>query len=253
MFVLLKILLFFFSPVVWIITLFLLSFFTKREKGKKIFFRTAMGALLFFTNPAVIRLLESLYESKPVVLAKNAQYNAGIVLGGFVSYNLHDDRGYFNAASDRFIQTALLYQTGKIKKIIIPAGNGYIVQHNFHEADFIKEQLVQLGIPAGDIYTDPFSRNTIENAANTKKLVDSLHMSGPFLLITSALHMPRASRLFIKQGLQVQPYPCDFSSRQVANNIIQDDLLPSSSALVHWDKLMVEWIGRFGNAVMGKD
>jgi uncharacterized SAM-binding protein YcdF (DUF218 family) len=252
MFVLLKILLFFLRPVVWIVLVFLLAYFTKNQKRKTILFKTGLLFLLFFTNPFIIRKMISAYETAPVQLASNARYSAGIVLGGFVSYNKKDDRGYFNPAADRFIQTALLYKKGHINKIIVAAGNGYMVKHDFREADFIKQHLVDLGIPADDILTDPLSRNTFENAVNAKGLADSVRLQGPFLLISSAMHLPRAKQAFLKQGMNVIPYPCDFDSKNVGNNFIEDYLLPSGLALNKWDNFLKEIAGITVYKITGK-
>jgi uncharacterized SAM-binding protein YcdF (DUF218 family) len=208
--------------------------------------------LLFFTNPFIIRQIISTYEAKPLQLAPTARYNAGIVLGGFVSYNKSDDKGYFNPASDRFIQTALLYKQGHIQKIIVAAGNGYIVKHDFKEALFIKQHLVELGIPAEDILTDAASRNTLENAINSKKIIDSARLQGPFLLISSAMHLPRAKNVFQKQGITVIPFPCDFDSKNVGNNLIEDDLLPSGLALNKWDNFIKEMAGITVYKITGK-
>lgn len=252
MFVLLKVLLFFLRPIFWIILIFLIAFFTKNIKRKNILYKVGTILLLFFSNPFFIRQLIGLYEVKPLQFTSTTKYNAGIVLGGFVSYNKKDDRGYFNAASDRFIQTALLYKQGHINKIIVAAGNGYIVKHDFKEANFIKQHLVALGIPAGDIYTDSTSKNTFENAVNSKKIADSLHLQGPFLLVSSAMHLPRARLVFTKQKMNVVPYPCDFDSKSVGNNFMEDYLLPSGLALNRWDNFIKEIAGITVYKITGK-
>jgi uncharacterized SAM-binding protein YcdF (DUF218 family) len=53
------------------------------------------------------------------------------------------------------------------------------------------------------------SRNTMENAAFSKKLA-AVAPDKPWVLITSARHMPRSVGLFRKQGWAVIPYPVDF-------------------------------------------
>ena len=213
---------------------------------------TAILLLLFFSNPFFFRILARAYEKKPVVLHSNEKYEAGIVLGGFVSYNVKTDEAYFNPASDRFIETALLYKKGNIGKIIIAAGNGYVVKHNFQEASFIKDRLVELGIPQQDIFTDGLSRNTYENAVNSKKICDSVHLNGPFLLISSAMHLPRAENLFIKQKLDIRSYPCDFMTRNIANNFWEDYLLPSSLTLNNWDIFIKELVGLVIYKIIGR-
>lgn len=252
MFVVLKVLLFFLRPIVWIVLIFLFAYFSKNQKRKSLFFSSGLIFLLFFSNPFIIRQIISAYETAPVQLAPTVKYSSGIVLGGFVSYNKSDERGYFNPASDRFIQTALLYKKGHIGKIIVAAGNGYIVNHNFKEADFIKQHLIDLGVPSQDILTDAASKNTLENAVNSKKIIDSCHLQGPFLLISSAMHLPRAKLAFLKQGMDVVLYPCDFDSKNVGNNIIEDYLLPSGLALNKWDNFLKEIAGTIVYKIRGK-
>jgi uncharacterized SAM-binding protein YcdF (DUF218 family) len=252
MFVFLKILLSLFRPIVWVFILFLAAVISKSYKRKVLLLKIGFFVLLFFTNPFIIRVLIQAYQVPPTPLSTVGHYNGGIVLGGFVSYNRSDDCGYFNNASDRFIQTALLYKTGHIRYVIVAAGNGYITKNDFKEADFIKARLVELGVPSGDILTDPYSRNTLENARNSKKIMDSTHLQGPFLLISSALHLPRAQMVFQKQGIQVLPYACDFKTKGAGNNLLDDYLLPSATALGYWEDLIKEWLGVVSYRVTGK-
>jgi len=252
MFVLLKILLYLFRPLIWILILFIVALITRNEKRKRLLFKIAIIALLFFTNPFIIRKCIAWYEVKPVAMQTLSKYNAGILLGGMVSYNKYDDQGYFNPAADRFIQTALLYKTGHINNVIVAAGNGYITKNNFREALFIKERLIQLGIPAEQIFTDTSSRNTLENARFSKKIIDSFHIQGPYLLISSAMHLPRAQMVFKKAGINADFYPCDFGSKEIMNNFFQDYILPSSLALDHWDNWIKEIVGTIAYKITGK-
>lgn len=201
--------------------------------------------LLFFTNPLVIRTLLNAYEMDPVQLAPSQKFEAGILLGGLVSYSAIDNKGYFNSSADRFVQTALLYKKGHIRNIIVAAGyNSFVAKNYFNEAGYIKEKLVQLGIPAQRIYTDTQSRNTAENAFFAKQITDSTGFGGPYLLISSAMHLPRAVVAFRQAGLNVTPYPCYFIAHGGINNILDDCLLPSSHALSDWNNLIKELLGQ---------
>jgi len=252
MFLLGKLFLLLLKPLTWIIVLFLVSLFSKKPKRKKRSLVTALLLLIVFSNPFFFRILAGAYERKAVILNTNEKYQAGIVLGGFISYNVKTDEAYFNPASDRFIETALLYKKGNIGKIIIAAGNGYVVKHNFQEASFVKDKLVELGIPQENIFTDGLSRNTYENAVNSKRICDSLHLNGPFILISSAMHLPRAEKLFMKQNLDIRSYPCDFMTKNVANNFWEDYLLPSSLTLTNWDIFIKELCGFVIYKIIGK-
>jgi uncharacterized SAM-binding protein YcdF (DUF218 family) len=252
MFLLGKLFLLLLKPLTWIIVIFLIGLITKDPKRKKRMMLAAFLMLLLFSNPFFFRMLAKAYEKKPVVLNAGEKYQAGIVLGGFVSYNIKQNEAYFNPASDRFIETALLYKKGNIAKVIVTAGNGYVVKHNFHEASFIKDRLVELGIPAQDIFTDGLSRNTYENAMNAKKICDSLHLLGPFLLISSAMHLPRAEKSFIKQKLNIRSYPCDFITENISNNFWEDYLFPSSLTLNNWDSFIKELSGLVIYKIIGR-
>jgi hypothetical protein len=87
--------------------------FKKSQKKKEDIGDSDSCLLLFFSNPFFFRILAREYEKKPVVLNSDEKYQAGIVLGGFVSYNVKTNEAFFNPASDRFIETALLYKKGK--------------------------------------------------------------------------------------------------------------------------------------------
>ena len=252
MFIVLKLFLFLFRPLIWILLLFLYALLTKNLPRKKLAFRTAFVLLLFFTNPFVIHKLIAAYETQPVQLAPSQKFSTGILLGGLVAYNADEDRGYFNNASDRFIETALLYKQGHVENIVVAAGNGYLTKNNFSEAAFIKDKLVQLGIPPEKIFTDGLSRNTLQNAQNAKHLTDSAHLAGPYLLISSAMHLPRAAKVFRKAGINPTLYPCDFLSQETRNNFFEDAVLPSSLALFRWEILLKEWIGTIAYSVTGK-
>ena len=68
---------------------------------------------------------------------------------------------------------------GNIGRIIIAAGNGYVVKHNFREASFIKDRLVELGIPQADIFTDGLSRNRMKMRSIQKRSAILCILTGP--------------------------------------------------------------------------
>ncbi|MCC6290403.1 MAG: YdcF family protein [Chitinophagaceae bacterium] len=232
------------NPLLWIIIIFLWGLFTKAETRKKKCFATALIMLFFFSNPYIIKKLILAYQPEKYNMQKGEVYNAGIVLGGFAGMNKSDHKTYFNNSADRFLQTALLYKQGHIKKIIIAAGDASIINKNdFREADFAQNQFIQIGIPATDIFVDRNSRNTVENAVNAKKIIDSLGWVGPYLLITSALHMPRSEKTFSKAGLNIKPYPCAYSVTPFEKYAIDDYLIPSAGALRDWNFYLKEVVG----------
>lgn len=252
MFLLIKLALFLIRPFLWIVLLFLYALLTKNEKRKKVSFRMGIAMLLFFSNPAISTWALQAYEADPVKLAPTQTFETGILPGGLVSYSEKDKSGYFNNVSDRFIQTVLLYKRGKIKNIIVAAGSSHMTDDAYSEASFIKKNLIEMGISAENIFTDTTSRNTVQNAARAKSLADSAQLSGPYLLITSAMHVPRAVKMFRKAGLPVQPYPCEFLARGSGSDFFEDYMLPTAGAFGRWENLFKELLSTAAYQLMGK-
>jgi uncharacterized SAM-binding protein YcdF (DUF218 family) len=68
------------------------------------------------------------------------------------------------------------------------------------------EKLCLLIVPECKVESEAKSGSTAEHAINLKPLVEN----SPFLLVTSAIHMPRAMRSFRRAGLNPIAYPVDF-------------------------------------------
>lgn len=74
------------------------------------------------------------------------------------------------------------------------------------EADVMRDLLVERGIPADRIYTDPSSEDTYQNIKNAKIIIERLGLSRP-LIITSDYHLPRAMEIAKAEGFFPQGVP----------------------------------------------
>ncbi|RYY70788.1 MAG: YdcF family protein [Chitinophagaceae bacterium] len=241
-FILSKLLTYFIAPFNWLLLFIILAFFIKNEKWKKRFKWLAIGWFFFFSNPLLIHHLNLKWQVPARTIAPGEQYEAGIVLGGFVQFDAKEKKGYFNSASDRFLQAVRLYKMGHIKKIAITGGSGKLFHTEYRDADFAKDQLLEFGIPLTDIILENNSRNTYENAVFTKTILDSSGIKGPYLLITSAMHMRRSEQVFKKVGLPVVAYPANFATMDFPLGFT-DAIKPSISAMNDWESLLKEVIG----------
>ena len=116
-----------------------------------------------------------------------------------------------NDDGDRIIYAAWLYQQGAAPHVLASGGivgvDGPALQAG---ADAMAQLLNIMGVPPAALWLEPRSRNTYENAVETKKLLDARGIRR-IILVTSALHMPRASAIFRKQGFDVIPAPTDYA------------------------------------------
>lgn len=246
MFIISKIISIFFSPLLWIFILLIIAFKSRSEKKRKRILGISLLLMLIFSNPLLINLAQYPLHAPPMPMERNEHYELGIVLGGMTRYDPIGKKGYFNMSSDRFIQTALLYKKGHIKKIMVCGGqNGFIRYKNFTEAGFIAQNLVDLGIPDSAILIEDRSKTTLENASFAKQIIDSTGvLKGKAALITSSFHIPRAVETFESVGIPVRPYPCAFSILPSSIKPGFDDFIPDAGVMGSWSSLIKELVGR---------
>jgi uncharacterized SAM-binding protein YcdF (DUF218 family) len=224
-------------------------FIAKKPSSKRRIKIAAIGIALVFSNPFIYHNFVLWYQSKPIELTKQQQFQVGILLGGFSTYDKHN-KGFFSASSDRFIESVQLYHQGIIKKILVTGGNASL-QNQPPETFFINQELIKNGIPATDVILESKSKNTYENAIYCKKMLDSMQLKGPHVLITSAFHMPRAIRLYQRAGMLVQPYPCNYFEVDDTRRILED-IFPDITLLENWKYTIKEIVGTFIYQLAGK-
>ncbi|RXK62081.1 YdcF family protein [Lacibacter luteus] len=252
-FILSKVFNFLLSPFNWLLVLVLLCFFVKDARKKKRWIIITCCWFLIFSNPYIIHKLTVNWQANQKIFQQNEQYSVGILLSGFVGFEFKSKQGFYGGAADRFIQAVRLYKLGYIKKILITGGSGSInsTRQQFKEADFVTIQLQEMGVPKEDILTENQSRNTYENALFSKKLLDSTSQKGPFLLITSAIHMKRSQQVFTKAGIATVAYPCNFNAIDNPQEFLSS-IMPSHNAFTGWDIYLKEVVGLFVYKMTGK-
>jgi uncharacterized SAM-binding protein YcdF (DUF218 family) len=153
---------------------------------------------------------------------------------------------------DRIWQALTLFHKGKIKKLIITGDSGYVTKRGLHEAKQLKEVLVSWGIPQSAIITEEISRNTHENAVETKKMLDrSYPHLKDFLLITSGTHMRRAKGCFEKVNLKCETFSTDLYTGPKQAYYWDQYFVPNLSTFENWNTLFKEWIGYLTYVLVG--
>jgi uncharacterized SAM-binding protein YcdF (DUF218 family) len=241
-FILSKLLAFLFSPFLWFLISFFTSLLLKNEKWKLRFKRISVFILIFFSLGFPIKFLVARWEVAGTRIEKVENYEIGVVLSGMAEYNKDLNVLSARRGIDRIWQTITLYKKGKLKKILISGDSGYVIRKGLHEADQMKEVLVKWGIPAEDIIVENKSKNTYENAKLTGNILKKNNNNKKFLLITSALHMPRAAACFKKQDLKFDVFTTDHYYMK-NTEFTFDELLPSIHSFVMWEVYLKEVVG----------
>jgi uncharacterized SAM-binding protein YcdF (DUF218 family) len=239
-FVLSKVLLFLLFPITWVLLLFIAALLAGNARRKQRLIIAGMAVFYLFSIPVLLNAYARLWRYPQPPVDKNKVYSCAIILGGFSSEKADGD-GYFNGASDRFIQALKLKATEQASHILISSGNASIQPDAFKEATWVGKQLREMHIPDSCVLIENRSRNTIENALYSKQLLIKAHLQPPYMLVTSDFHMRRSMLIFKKTGIDVIPYTCDYTAG--VTKLSWADFLPSATTLGKWEFYTKELVG----------
>jgi uncharacterized SAM-binding protein YcdF (DUF218 family) len=229
--------------IVLSIAVFLSLVFNKHRMAKWLL---VIQLLLIWLSsmPAFSDYLAATWEQKylPVAIADSPTADIIVILGGAVEGvvppRVEEDLG---DGADRILHAMRLFKAGKAEKILVVGGNLPWLGVEVAEAEVIRSLLEEWGVPADAIHTSGESRNTYENAVEAKQVLGELGLSR-VLLVTSALHMPRALSVFKTAGIDVTPSPTDFIAVDRGGYHIMA-FVPDVAALSLTTSLAREWMG----------
>ncbi|WP_026349984.1 YdcF family protein [Bordetella sp. FB-8] len=147
-----------------------------------------------------------LEQRYPHILPTEApKAQAIVVLGGNTG---HGRSNWFmpldkDTAMTRLDMAIDLYEAGRAPKIVLSGG---ALAGDVSDAKSMAYRVRQNGIPENALILENSSRTTHENALLTEDKLE-LHDIHNVLLVTSALHMPRAMAAFAKQGVNATAVP----------------------------------------------
>lgn len=200
----------------------------------------ALGLLGFEAVPnALLRPLESRYS---VPTAQAIDSHAGvIVLGGATEhpniYQAHGQVPLGNAAERMTVPVGLMRQHPKLE-LVFSGGEGRLLTTGVTEAELAKVFYEEQGVDMKRVKLESGSRTTRENARQVAALLGD-RCKQPWLLVTSAWHMPRSMAEFEAVGCNVTAYPVDF--RTGASTSLTEYSLAQS--LLRWQTVLHEWLG----------
>lgn len=245
MFVLSKLLSAITQPVFWLalgwgLALLLLNRRPRCARGMLWGGLVLLGVLGFRALPdALLRPLENRYAAPSAAVVE--QHAGLIVLGGALEnphvYQAHGQVPLNDAAERMTVPVALIRQYPHMQ-LIFSGGEGRLQTTGITEAQLARVWYVQQGMDMTRVTLEEQSRNTRENAQQVARLLGP-RCQQPWLLVTTASHMPRSMREFEAVGCKVTAYPVDFKTG--ASTPISDYSIVF--ALLRWQVALHEWIG----------
>ena len=169
-----------------------------------------VAGLYALSTPAVSDLLVGRLEQRygPLPVAELPARDAVVVLGGGVMPPAWPRKGPdLGDAADRLWYGAAVYRGGRAPLVITTGARPY-ANPGPSAAESARDVLVGLGVPAAAIGARDDSTSTREDALAVRDELAGRDLDG-VLLVTSALHMPRALAAFSAVDVSAWPAPTD--------------------------------------------
>lgn len=166
----------------------------------------------------------------------------GIILLGGAFMTLESaawDQVEVSAAADRNFAFLALARRYPVARLIFSGGSGLLGEQEFREAEPARRFMEELGFPASRVVFERESRNTWENALNSRELAAPAPGQN-WVLVTSASHMPRSVGTFCELGWPVIPWPVDHQTTPGRLLRVEFDL---ANNLVSFTTAFREWLG----------
>ena len=217
MFIASKLLSFATQPLAWVALILLaglLLISLRRRWGSRLCWLALVVLLAQGWEPIPDALLRQLEAKHPPVAANRSllTYAGVVVLGGALepAYAWADHgQPALNDAAERMAMTVALAQRFPHLKIVFTGGEGELFATGLTEADRAQIFFNAMGLAPNRVQFESASHTTYENAVLTAAL-PGIDKHQPWLLLTSANHMPRSMATFLHAGWNVTAYPVDF-------------------------------------------
>jgi len=245
MFILKKLGSLFFFPLSLVIELLLLGIFLK--KRRKFILAGVAILYLFSFSPFgyfILRPLESQYV--PISSSNlNKEVRWIVVLGGGSredkALTLEDRLG--DASLKRLLEGVRLSRLLPQSRLVLSGGD---YQGIAPDAFIMHQVALDQGVPRDRIILEAASRDTADQAIFLR---DRLGQA-PFYLVTSAGHMTRAMRMFMRSGTQPIAAPTDFRALRAPFQIT--DFFPQAGILANTERAFHEYLGLFWGLIRGQ-
>ena len=243
------------QPLNVVLLLLCLSLFWVQRRPARAKKLTAIALLVlvlsgYKTLPdALLSVLEDQYTEWPME-ADLSGFTGIVLLGGALEpgrFSQFHTQPLLNSGAERMVMAVALWRRNPQLRLVFTGGEGELFGSGPSESERALRFFDVMGVPRSALTLETRSQNTYENAVFTRDL-PGLDAHKPWLLLTSAWHMPRSVATFKKAGWNVTPYPVDFRTA---------GLTPLSSfnfgeGAERWELLLHECLGLAAYRLSGR-
>lgn len=216
MFIAAKLLAFLTQPLAWVVLLLAMALLLQRRwrrASTTLSWSALLLLLLLGWEPLPDALLRNLETQYPAPVHIDLRRYAGVVvLGGAMDYPYvwegHAQPALTGAAERMTAALPLLQQAPQLK-LLFTGGTSELTIKGLTEAERARRFYAAMDVDPQRLLLESASRTTHENAVFSAQL-PGVDKTQPWLLLTSAWHMPRSVATFRKAGWNVTPWPADY-------------------------------------------
>ena len=230
-------------PLPWILMLLAVLVFWRRRWARKLLF-IAICIIVVLHSGIFGYLLRYPLESHYAPLidpSKVEPYDVIVVLTAstFPAEGLIPFPSVNGSMFRRLDEAWRLYRI-KPRTIIVSGGHVNPFTPAMNENQIARDYLIRWGVPKTDVLGEDRSRDTFESAVEIAKL---LHQKGwkRYLLVTSAVHMPRSMLAFGSKAPEPIPAPGDFTLRKL--RLTPLDVFPTETSARDMAGSLHEYLG----------
>jgi uncharacterized SAM-binding protein YcdF (DUF218 family) len=231
----------------------ILLIFNRRRVATTLMATSVALVALFGFGPLGDALMLPLSERFPPWQEGGGAAPTGIIiLGGSMNTEITEARGMpeLNAAAERLTIVADLARRFPQARIVFSGGNAnFIYGSDMTESDVAQMLFDSFGIPRSRVTLEDRSRTTAENANLTRDLIKP-QPGERWLLVTSAVHMPRSVGAFRRAGFAVEAFPVDYRTRGWIDAVTPFGIV--GEGLARTDTAIHEWVGLIAYRLSGR-
>lgn len=233
--------------LILLITGWFLLFFRRRLREAKVLVLAGIIVLVVPSIGPVSNTITEPLESRYAPLEYNnlpPDISYVVVLGGGLAGDDQDPAhvDLSRASLARLVEGIRIHRFYHGSKLVLSGGKVFA---QVSESEVMAEKARSLGVKGEDIILENNSPDTETQARLVKPFVKDRN----FILVTSAIHMPRAMGLFRKEGLEPVAAPTDYLPKGAAD---PRRFLPQIAALGKSAEALAEYLGMAWSKSRGK-